>query len=67
MFLIYRCRRCGRFLIAKPEQKTKRCPSCNYMTDFGRVKLTVYARAKNSLEAIYLVQQLQEKYFGKKF
>ncbi|MEW6070280.1 MAG: DUF1922 domain-containing protein [Candidatus Thermoplasmatota archaeon] len=66
MFLIFRCRKCGRFLMAKQGQKTKRCPTCNYLTDFGRVRVSVYARAKNLLDAIYLVQQLQEKYFGKK-
>ncbi|MEW6069544.1 MAG: DUF1922 domain-containing protein [Candidatus Thermoplasmatota archaeon] len=65
MFLIYRCRKCGRFLCAKQGQKTKRCPSCNYLTDFGKVKVSVYARAKNQLEAIYLIQYFQEKYFGK--
>ncbi|MDI6709030.1 MAG: DUF1922 domain-containing protein [Candidatus Thermoplasmatota archaeon] len=63
MFLIFRCRKCGRFLSSKAGQKTRRCPQCGKLIRLNKEKLRIYAQTPSSLKAIELIRAYQEKIF----
>jgi len=58
MFLVFRCRKCGRFLYAKASQKTKKCV-CGHTNDLKRV--IIVKKARDEREAGEIVRILQAK------
>ncbi|HIH36392.1 MAG TPA: DUF1922 domain-containing protein [Methanocellales archaeon] len=60
MYLLIRCK-CGRFLYANKNQKTRSCP-CGKILKIN--KMQVYARVRTEQEAGEAVRILQEKEFG---
>ncbi|NYT00755.1 MAG: DUF1922 domain-containing protein [Methanocellales archaeon] len=61
MYLLIRCK-CGRFLYAKKNQKTRSCP-CGKKVNVN--KMQIYARVTTEQEAGEAVRILQEKEWGK--
>ena len=61
MFLILRCRKCGRFLYAKTGTKTRKC-ICGKVSQIERMILV--DRAEDEREAGKKVRFYQEKVFG---
>ncbi len=55
-YIVFICRRCGRFIYAKKGQKTKKCV-CGYTNDLRRVK--VVRRVRDEREAGEVVRILQ--------
>ncbi|AEA47314.1 DUF1922 domain-containing protein [Archaeoglobus veneficus] len=56
MFVVFRCRKCGRYLYAKESTKTKMCV-CGCRNNLKRVRKL--ARAETELEAGEIVRRLQ--------
>ncbi len=56
MFVVFRCRKCGRHLYASESAKTKTCV-CGYRNDLKRVRKL--ARAETEFEAGEIVRRLQ--------
>ncbi len=58
MYLIFRCRKCGRYLYAPQGIKTRKCV-CGHRNDLKRV--VVVKRVKSEKEAGEIVRLLQGK------
>ena len=58
MYVVFRCRRCGRYLYAEERSKNRRCV-CGYVNNLGKV--AVIARVEEEREAGELVRFLQQK------
>jgi DNA-directed RNA polymerase subunit RPC12/RpoP len=56
-FLIAVCTRCGRFIIAKAEQKTKTCPYCGFKVPIYEARKV--ASAENAYEASEILRKLK--------
>jgi len=56
-FLIVMCGRCGGFLVAKVEQKTRTCPYCGFKVDLSKAKRL--ASAENAYEASKTLRKLK--------
>ena len=59
MYVVIVCYNCGQFLLAKTEQKTKRCPYCETRLVLEKAKKV--ASAKNTQQALNLVQALKRR------
>ena len=59
MYLVIICYKCGQLLLAKTNQKTRRCPYCEARLVLDKTKKV--ARTKNSLEASDLVRALKRR------
>lgn len=56
-YLIVACAKCGRYLLAKDEQKTRTCPYCGYAVTLDKAKKI--ASAKTALDASALLSELK--------
>ena len=56
-FLIVVCGRCGGFLLARAEQKTRTCPYCDSKVVLEKAKKI--ASAKNAYEASKILRKLK--------
>ena len=56
-FVIVVCCRCGGFLLAKDEQKTRTCPYCGSKVVLDKAKKV--ASAKNACEASIILRKLK--------
>jgi DNA-directed RNA polymerase subunit RPC12/RpoP len=56
-FLIAVCSRCGGFIIAKAEQKTKTCPYCGFKVNVREARKIV--SAQNAYEASEILRRLK--------
>jgi DNA-directed RNA polymerase subunit RPC12/RpoP len=56
-FLIVACGKCGGFLLAKAEQKTRTCPYCGFKVLVEKTKKV--ASAKNAYEASEILRKLK--------
>jgi exosome complex RNA-binding protein Csl4 len=56
-FLIAVCSRCGGFIIAKAEQKTKTCPYCGFTVSLYEAKKV--ASAENAYDASEILRKLK--------
>jgi exosome complex RNA-binding protein Csl4 len=63
-FLIAVCTRCGRFIIAKAEQKTKTCPYCGFTVSLYEARKV--ASAENAYEASEILRKLKSDAIQKK-
>ncbi|NIR87557.1 DUF1922 domain-containing protein [Candidatus Bathyarchaeota archaeon] len=59
MYLVIVCYRCGRLLLAKITQKTRRCPRCGARLVLEKVKKV--AQAKSASEASNLIRALKRR------
>jgi len=59
MHAIIVCYKCGQYLLAKAEQKTKQCPYCETKLVFDRTK--IIASAKTAREASNLIRAMKDK------
>jgi len=59
MYVVIVCYNCGQFLLAKTDQKTRRCPYCAARLVLGKTKKV--ARIKNAQEASDLIRALKRK------
>jgi phage FluMu protein Com len=59
MYRIVVCYNCGQLLLAKADQKTRRCPHCEARVNAERVK--VVASATTAREASELIRTLKCK------
>ncbi len=57
MFVIFRCRRCGRFLYARRDAKSRICTRCGFKNDLRKV--LVVAKADDERTAGEIVRRLQ--------
>ncbi|MDH5483501.1 MAG: DUF1922 domain-containing protein [Candidatus Bathyarchaeota archaeon] len=55
--LVVVCSKCGGFLLAKAEQKTKACPYCGFKIAVQKAKKA--ASAKNAYEASAILRKLK--------
>ncbi|NWF87539.1 DUF1922 domain-containing protein [Candidatus Bathyarchaeota archaeon] len=60
-FLIVACGRCGGFLLAKDEQKTRTCPYCGSKVTLYKAKKL--ASAKTANEASTILRRLKKDKF----
>jgi len=51
-FLIVVCNRCGGFLLAKTEQKTRTCPYCGSKVELNKSKKVAVAKTAREASAI---------------
>ena len=56
MYIVFRCRRCGRYLYARNDVKTRRCV-CGKLNQLANVK--VFGRFEDERDAIEAVRKLQ--------
>jgi len=56
-FLIVVCGKCGGFLLAKAEQRTRTCPYCGFKVLVEKAKKV--ASAKNAYEASEILRKLK--------
>jgi DNA-directed RNA polymerase subunit RPC12/RpoP len=59
MFVVVICYGCGRFLLAKSDQKTKRCPYCSTRLTLYKTKKVV--TVKTAQEASQYIRALKGK------
>lgn len=59
MYVVIVCYGCGQFLLAKPNQKTKRCPYC--AARLSLVKVKKVAQARTAQEASNYIRALKSK------
>jgi DNA-directed RNA polymerase subunit RPC12/RpoP len=59
MYVVIVCYRCGRLLLAKTAQKTRRCPHCEARLVLEKVKKV--AHAKSASEASSLIRALKRR------
>lgn len=52
------CYKCGRYLLAKMDQKTRQCPYCETKLDLGKTK--IIASAKTAREASNLIRTMKD-------
>jgi DNA-directed RNA polymerase subunit RPC12/RpoP len=57
--LVIVCGRCGGFLLAKAEQKTRTCPYCGAKVDVEKAK--TLASAENAAKASEILKELKSK------
>jgi ribosomal protein L37E len=57
MFIVFRCRKCGRYLYAKKDMKARICTKCGYRNDLRHV--LVVAKAEDERTAGEIVRKLQ--------
>lgn len=63
--LVLKCTKCGGYILAAPEQKTKICPYCG--TNINLQKAIRVAAAKDAIEASEIIKRLKaEKGFNHK-
>jgi ribosomal protein L37E len=56
MYIVFRCRRCGRYLYARSDVKSRKCV-CGKLNQIAKVK--IYGRFGEEKEAIEAVRELQ--------
>jgi len=56
-FLIVVCGKCGKFLLARAEQKTRTCPYCGFKVSLDRAKRV--ASAENAYKASTILRKLK--------
>ena len=56
-YLIVACAKCGKYLLAKGEQKTRTCPYCGSTVTLDKAKKI--ASAKTALQASALLSELK--------
>jgi len=59
MYVVIVCYKCGRFLLAKAGQKTRRCPHCEAQLVLDKTKRI--AKTKTAQEASDLIRALKRK------
>ena len=64
MYVVVICYGCGRFLLAKGDQKTKRCPYCDSRLKLDRTRKLVYV--KTAQEASNYLRALKNRQKNKK-
>lgn len=60
MYLVIICYKCGRYLLAKGDQKTRQCPYCEARLVLNRAKKIV--TAKTAEQASNFLRSLKEKH-----
>ena len=59
MYMIVVCYKCGHYLLAKSNQKTRTCPSCS--TKLKLVKIKKVAQIKTAQEASNYIRELKRR------
>lgn len=59
MHVIVVCYKCGHYLIAKSDQKTRTCPSCS--TKLKMIKTKKIVQTKTAKEASIYIRELKKK------
>jgi DNA-directed RNA polymerase subunit M/transcription elongation factor TFIIS len=62
MYVVFKCRGCGRYLYVDEGVGVRRCPSCGVLNRLGEVKIVKLV--ENVKEAGKVVRSLQEKETG---
>lgn len=63
--LVLKCTKCGGYILAAPDQKTKICPYCGITVNLQKAQRV--AAAKDAIEASEIIKHLKaEKGFGRK-
>jgi len=60
MYLVVICYKCGQYLLAKTDQKTRQCPYCEAKLVLNRAKKIM--TAKTARQASSLLRNLKEKH-----
>lgn len=56
MYIVFRCRRCGRYLYSRSDVKTRKCV-CGKLNQVSNVK--IFGRFEDERDAIEAVRELQ--------
>jgi hypothetical protein len=64
MHVIVVCYKCGHYLIAKSEQKTRTCPSCSTKLKMTKTKKII--QTKTAKEASIYIRELKKRIAEKK-
>jgi DNA-directed RNA polymerase subunit M/transcription elongation factor TFIIS len=59
MYIVVRCPRCGKLMLANTANQTRSCPNCNNRAELK--SLRVYGRAETPAEATQLMKTLKMK------
>ena len=59
MYAVVKCYKCGKYLLAKMDQKTRKCPNCNSQLQLIKTKKIAYS--ETAKEASDLIRKLKEK------
>ena len=57
MYLIFRCRKCGRFLCIDDKIGVKKCPTCGWVNKLGNLKIV--GVTNDAREAGEIIRRLQ--------
>ncbi len=57
MFIIFRCMKCGRYLYARRDMKSRICTKCGFKNDLRKV--LIVAKAEDERTAGEIVRKLQ--------
>ncbi len=59
MYIVIVCYKCGNFLLARCDQKTRTCPSCS--AKLNLIKTKKVANIKNAQEASKYIRELKRR------
>lgn len=59
MYIVVICYKCGHFLLARSDQKTRTCPSCS--AKLKLIKTKKLAHIKNAQEASKYIRELKRR------
>ena len=62
MYIVFRCPKCGEFVLADTVNRTRTCPHCNHRAELKTLR--VYGRAETPGEATELMKSLKAKEGG---
>lgn len=59
MYTVVKCYKCGKYLLAKTDQKTRKCPNCDSQLQLVKTKKIAYS--ETAREASDIIRMLKEK------
>ena len=62
MYIVFRCPKCGEFVLANVANHTRTCPHCNHRAELKTLR--VYGRAETPGEATELMKSLKAREGG---
>jgi DNA-directed RNA polymerase subunit RPC12/RpoP len=65
MYIVFRCPRCGEFVLANTVNQTRTCPHCNHCAELKTMR--VYGRAETPREATELMKSLKAEGGGEDY
>lgn len=58
-YVVVNCPRCGEFMLARTDNRTRSCPRCGYRAEIRRLR--VLGRADSPSQAVKLIQSMKQR------